>query len=77
MLASTFALTNATCAAYVSVRIRLSQGAWSDPEVLDQESLSSRLLVGGGNDHAGDAEDGKTKIAFFFEYGIVVFWAGA
>jgi uncharacterized Rmd1/YagE family protein len=60
-------------------RIRLSRGAWSDPEVLDNESLGSRLLSvsyssSSAADASGAGDPTEQKIAFFFDYGAVVFW---
>lgn len=42
--------------------------------MLDRESISSRLLLPATAAGGGDSGTAKTKIAFFFEYGIVVFW---
>ena len=58
-------------------RIRLSRGTWSDPEVLDNESLGSRLLSSSSSsaaDASGAGDPTEQKIAFFFDYGAVVFW---
>lgn len=61
-----------------------SKGVWSDPEQLDDETIISRLCdTGSANEIDEGVSDESslscrttvdTRIAFFFEYGIVVFW---
>jgi uncharacterized Rmd1/YagE family protein len=68
--------------------LRSMRGVWTEPEALDDETISTRLCA--RDKSAAEArQDEKnpaildglacrttvdTKIAFFFEYGIVVFW---
>ena len=69
--------------------LRSMRGVWTEPEALDDETISTRLCA--SDKSAGESlredemnpaiVDGlacrttvDTKIAFFFEYGIVVFW---
>jgi uncharacterized Rmd1/YagE family protein len=71
----------------LTARLRSLKGTWTEPEALDDETVSARLLEKSGASLDDDdrraefREDGfsccttsDTKIAFFFEYGIVVFW---
>ena len=55
--------------------LRSRADVWHEPEALDDETVSTRLRPSstssdGSTDHGAD----DVKMAFFFEYGIVVFW---
>lgn len=65
--------------------LRSMRGVWTEPEALDDETISTRLCARDASEDAvpktNPSPDGltcrttvDTKIAFFFEYGIVVFW---
>jgi len=69
--------------------LRSMRGVWTEPEALDDETISTRLCASDKSASESLREDEMnpaivdglacrttvdTKIAFFFEYGIVVFW---
>ena len=69
--------------------LRSMRGVWTEPEALDDETISTRLCASDKSAAESLREDEMnpaildglacrttvdTKIAFFFEYGIVVFW---
>ena len=48
---------------------------WHEPEALDDETVSTRLRPSStSSDGSTDRSADDVKMAFFFEYGIVVFW---
>ena len=55
--------------------LRSRADVWHEPEALDDETVSTRLRPCSTSSD-GSAEDAAddVKMAFFFEYGIVVFW---
>jgi len=55
--------------------LRSRADVWHEPEALDDETVSTRLRPSStSSDGSTDRGADDVKMAFFFEYGIVVFW---